>query len=74
MNSTTHSDDILDALQRDTDARADVQALADRDDHLGALARVVLAIADGDRPAPEDCEQAGLDALTDIYAEGDDVN
>ena len=75
MNSTTHTDEtVFDELQNDDQARENMEILAERDDHLGALARIVLAIADDDRPDPADCEAAGLSALNDIVEEGSNVN
>lgn len=50
--------------------REDLAELAERDDHLGALGRIALAIANGEDPDPDDCEQAGLPVLIDIVEDG----
>lgn len=56
-------------IRDDEETRAGVEALAERDDILGALARVCLALADGERPALEDREEAGLESL-ELFFDG----
>ena len=53
----------LEEIRTDEAVRADVETLAERGDQFGALARTVLAIADGDVPDEEDCREAGLPSL-----------
>lgn len=53
----------IEEIRKDKQARESVEALADREDQIGAAARVVLAIADRERPAPEDCEDAGVASI-----------
>ncbi|WP_254768282.1 hypothetical protein [Salinilacihabitans rarus] len=53
----------FDSIRNDDDVRAGTEELAERDGKLGALARITLAIADGQEPNPDDCEEAGLETL-----------
>lgn len=58
--------------------RADVEALTERTDELGALARIVIAVSDGESPDPRDCEQVEWESasvateLFDATSGGDD--
>lgn len=61
----------FDQIRNDDEIRAGTKQLAERDGKLGALARITMAIADGEEPDPDDCEEAGLETLPKL-AEGDD--
>lgn len=47
---------------------AAVEAVADRDDRLGAAARVALALARDERPSDDDLETAGFPTYEDMPA------
>ncbi|SEQ28331.1 hypothetical protein [Natrinema salaciae] len=53
----------FDSIRDDNEIREGAEELAKRDDRVGALARITLAVADGEDPDPEDCEEAGLETL-----------
>ncbi|WP_435552721.1 hypothetical protein [Natrinema sp. CGMCC1.2065] len=53
----------FDSIRDDNEIREGTEELAERDDRIGALARISLAIADGEEPDPKDCEEAGLETL-----------
>ena len=51
--------------------RAEIETLADRDDSIGALARIVLAAAAGRDPDPDDCDTVNCQnaaRVTDLFA------
>jgi len=54
------SGDEEDWLQPIRDERGGVEEIADRDDRLGATARVLLALDDEDHPREADLAEAGL--------------
>lgn len=56
----------FDSIREDDDVRKGTKELAERDGQLGALARITLAIADGEDLDEEDCEEAGLETLPKI--------
>ena len=55
-------DDSVDPLEPIRENRDHVEHLAttDRDDNLDAVARYLLAVADGEQPDPADATAAGL--------------
>ena len=57
---STESDDPLDAIREHEQA---VEQLAEREDRLGAVARYLLDVANGDQPDDYDAELAGLPKL-----------
>lgn len=59
--------ETLAAIREDESVREDVETVAERDDKIGALARVVIAIADGRRPDSEDATDAGLESIEHLY-------
>lgn len=64
-------DGPFDRLADDGEVREGAEALADRDGTIGAMARIALALADGNQPDPEDCEVAGLETLRENVTGGD---
>lgn len=62
-SSITNFLDEPDPLAAIRDRRGDVEQLAGRDDRFGALARVLLSLADGDVPDESDCQQAHVTSL-----------
>lgn len=71
MSSGAYNHDtVFDELREDDQARADMKALAEREDAIGAHARVILALVDGEVPDRSDCEAAGLDTLPEVLEGG----
>ena len=60
MSTLQSHQTLVEALEED---REDIAVLAERDDYLGAWARVALAIIDNEQPDPQDCRDAGLESL-----------
>lgn len=61
--SRTDDETPIDELRTNRDAREGAESLAERDDDLGAGARIVLDLAEGRVPDDDDCEQIGLKTL-----------
>jgi hypothetical protein len=61
--TTSPSDDDDDPLAKLREHEDAVEEIAERDDRMGALARYLLAVADGRRPASEDARLARLPDL-----------
>lgn len=47
-------------IKNDARTRRSVEVVAERDDGIGALARIVLAVAHDEPPSPADCREAGI--------------
>ncbi|WP_114578559.1 hypothetical protein [Saliphagus sp. LR7] len=74
MSESIHRNPTAQALEEirtDEEVRADVQELGERDDQYGAIARVLLAVADGDRPSDEDLAAADLESIGQLYEDGE---
>lgn len=59
----THDLDPLEYIEQHED---EIEVLADRNDQIGALTRVLLAEARGDTPDEADVRAAGLDEASDL--------
>ena len=53
-------DDALDGIRQE---REGVEQIAEREDRMGAIARYLLAVADGEQPDDYDANLAGLPEL-----------
>lgn len=68
--TTSSAEEAIQKMRYDEQTRSDVEELAEREDTLGAIARVMLAVSDGERPAKSDCREAGLMSIWERYQEG----
>lgn len=51
-----------DTWERIRDNHNELEQVAERDDRLGALARITLDLANDERPTDDDLERLGVDA------------
>lgn len=60
MNQGKSEEDPLESIREHEEV---VKQLAERENRIGAIARYMLAVSQGEIPAPKDCEVANLPKL-----------
>lgn len=71
IREKTATDEAFQELRHDDVTREHMEILAERDDVLGAQARVFLDVVDGDQPTKADCREAGLMSIWERLESGD---